>query len=139
MSDQTITFKGRPVIFHTPPSIDSTKPLPLVFMLPGLGEKAADMATGDHTGMSRKAHAEGFFVAYIEADGVARKPNHPDVGPCRGPQLPRSNVHWGCPPNAYPDLGCTQDPYWNVTDGERIWNTGLTPKLLDSNLDPDSD
>lgn len=68
-SMQTITVGGmqRSYIRHIPPGYDGTTPVPLVFVLHGMGGNAKGME--QLTGMSAKADAEKFIVVYPQAVG----------------------------------------------------------------------
>jgi polyhydroxybutyrate depolymerase len=63
---RTISSGGVPrqYILHIPVGYDGHKPLPLVLILHGFGGTACSMV--GTTGMSNKADAEGFFVAYLD-------------------------------------------------------------------------
>ncbi|MDT5121101.1 MAG: polyhydroxybutyrate depolymerase [Acidobacteriota bacterium] len=68
-SEQTINVGGmqRSYILHIPPGYDGSTPVPLVFVLHGMGGKAKGME--QLTGMSAKADAEKFIVVYPQAVG----------------------------------------------------------------------
>ncbi len=64
---RTITEGGieRLYLLHIPKQYDQTKPMPLVLMLHGFGDTAANAVR--ETGWSTKADREGFIVAYPQA------------------------------------------------------------------------
>lgn len=81
--NRTIRSGGmaRTYILHVPSGYDGSRPLPLVFVLHGLGGDAAGMVP--MTGWSDQADQATFFVAYIDGTGARRGFNDglmPDLG-----------------------------------------------------------
>ena len=75
---------SRSYLFHVPPSLDRSRPAPLVFVLHGAGGRGAGFAR--HTGFSRLADEQGFIAVYPDGfrrrwnDGRSSGPSQDDVG-----------------------------------------------------------
>ncbi len=72
----TIEFDGkkRDVTLHLPTNYDRSKPVPLMLVYNGVGPGGSGME--QFTGMSRRADAQGFAVAYLDGTGTGHSYNN---------------------------------------------------------------
>lgn len=66
--------KKRDVILHLPANYDASKPVPLMLVFNGVGDGGSGME--QFTGMSKRADAQGFAVAYLDGSGVGHGYNN---------------------------------------------------------------
>ncbi|HEY9712568.1 MAG TPA: PHB depolymerase family esterase [Chroococcales cyanobacterium] len=61
----TVDGRERQVEIHVPPGYDGSKPIPVMYLMPGMGGSIAQMK--NETGMNRRADQNGFAVVYVQA------------------------------------------------------------------------
>ncbi len=66
--------KKRDVILHLPANYDASKPVPLMLVFNGVGPGGSGME--NFTGMSKRADAQGFAVAYLDGSGTGHSFNN---------------------------------------------------------------
>jgi len=66
--------KKRDVILHLPSNYDASKPVPLMLVFNGVGDGGSGME--EFTGMSKRADAQGFAVAYMDGTATGHSYNN---------------------------------------------------------------